>query len=173
MEILSAVISFFGLLAAITATLAASRFWFRPRIPLETGFLYNNEIVEKLTVSTGDRAKPIEIRFHNHSDFSISGVVLDIKFMAPTALSGTENAVQLIIDKDTGQLKTHHGRVPDGAYYLLVHYDQTIFAGGNFDTRVELNTEGTTPGRREIAVAMHTTQPEYRKKEKALTLIVQ
>ncbi len=164
MEAAVLVIASLTLVAAILAIFASSRFWFRPRIPIESGFLYNGQIEKELTVATGDTEKPIQIRFYNNSDFSLTNVVLDLKLKYPIALSGSPQAVPVIPNR------THQGRVPDKSYYHLFYYGLPFYAKESMDFRIELNTKGITPGRYEVVINIHTEQREHKTKKKTIFL---
>jgi hypothetical protein len=152
------------LIVATLAFLATITDWFKKRIPIDHGFLLNGEIVNKLSLSTGDEAKPISLRFHNRGDTTLTGVILDIRFLKPLALSGTQAALTFIPGK------TIHGRTEDKSYYLIRYSEIEMVGKDNIDFRVELNTKGKSPGMYKVLVTIYSTQQDYKYKKSELMI---
>jgi len=144
------------LIVATLGFLATITDWFKKRIPIDYGFLLNGEIVNNLSLSTGDEAKPISLRFHNRGDTTLTGVILDIRFLQPIGLSGTQAALTFLPGK------TIHGRTEDKSYYLIRYSEIEMVAKDNIDFRVELNTKGTSPGMYKVLVTIYSTQQDYK-----------
>ena len=87
------------LCVALLTLLASITDWFKRKIPIKFGFLYNNQVVPKIELASGDPAKPIFIRFYNLSKTTLTGIVIDIRFLKPISLSGTGNALTYIPGK--------------------------------------------------------------------------
>lgn len=137
---------------------------FKSGIPISYGFLLNNEIRREINLSTGDPAKPITIRFHNTSKTTLSGLVLDIRFLNPIALSGTQTALTFIPGKTT------HGRTPDKSYYLLRYSELEMVGEDNLDFGVELNTKNKSPGTYKVLVTIYSTQQDFKCKKDELLI---
>jgi len=152
------------LLVATLAFLATITDWFKKRIPIDCGFLLNEEIVNELNLSTGDEAKPIFLRFHNKGETTLTGVILDIRFLKPIVLSGTQKALTFIPGKTT------HGRTEDKSYYLVRYAELEMVGRDNLDFRVELNTKGQSPGTYRVLVTIYSTQQDYKFKKSELTI---
>ena len=152
------------LIVATLAFLATITDWFKKRIPIDYGFLLNGEIVNNLSLSTGDEAKPISLRFHNRGDTTLTGVILDIRFLKPIALSGTQAALTFIPGK------TIHGRTEDKSYYLIRYSEIEMVGKDNIDFRVELNTKGKSPGTYKVLVTIYSTQQDYKYSKSELML---
>jgi len=82
------IVASLGFLAVITN-------WFKRTIPIQFGFLRDEKIIDLLNIATGDPAKQLFLRFHNSEKLTLTGLVLDIRFHRPIALSGTEQALKL------------------------------------------------------------------------------
>jgi len=149
------------LIVATLTCLATITKLFKRKVPIDCGFLLDERIVKKLNLSTGDEAKPIFLRFRNSSKLTLTGVVLDMRFQRPLALSSTKTALAFIIGK------TKHGRVSESgnAYYHILLSELDIFGKGDFDYRVELNTKGKRPGKYTILVTAHSTPHDYKYKK--------
>ena len=163
------------IIAAATLVCAAFTFlaivtdWFKRRIPLEFGFLLDDKIVPKLNVSTGDPAKRIFLRFHNSSKATLLGLILDVRFLAPLILSATQEAIVVPID---GQNPTplNHGRLADKSCYWIRCADLSMLGDANWDLRVELNTQGMTPGTYKVQITVYSTQQNYKYKQSELLI---
>lgn len=152
------------LLVATLAFLATITDWFKKRIPIDYGFLLDKKIVNELSLSTGDEAKPIFLRFHNVGETTLTGVILDIRFLKPIGLSGTQAALTFIPGK------TIHGRTEDKSYYLLRYSELEMVAKDKLDFRVELNTKGKSPGTYKVLVTIYSTQHDYKYKKSELLI---
>jgi hypothetical protein len=152
-----------GTLAVAALTFLASvTNWFKRSIPIEYGFLVDDSIVKNLNLSTGDPAKPINLRFHNSAQTTLTGVVLDIRFLHPLALSGTQTALSFMPGKTT------HARTADGSYYLIRYSELEMVGQDKLDFRVELNTQGKSPGTYKVLVTAYSTQQDYKYKKSDL-----
>ena len=152
------------LLVATLAFLATITDWFKKRIPIDYGFLLNEAIVNKLNLSTGDEAKPISLRFHNEGETTLTGVILDIRFLKPIVLSGTQKALTFFPGKTT------HGQTEDKSYYLIRYSELEMVGRDNLDFRVELNTKGQSPGTYKVVVTIYSTQQDYKFKKSELII---
>ena len=166
MEVVIIIIAVGTLLVAVLTFLALVTDWFKRTIPIEFGFRLDNSVVGELTLSSGDAAKPIFMRFHNSGQTTMIGLVFDIRFLLPLSLSGTDSALSHIPGK------TVHGRVSDQSYYLLRYSDLELVGLGNLDFRVELNTTDKTPGTYKVLVTVYSTQRDYKFKKTELFLIM-
>ena len=152
------------LVVAVLTLLASVTDWFKRVIPIQYGFLVDNTIVGDLALSTGDPAKPILLRFHNSGQTTLTGVVLDIRFLRPLTLSGTQTALSFLPGKTT------HGRTPDESYYLIRYSELEVVGKDNLDFRVELDTTGKSPGTYRVLVTAYSTQQDYKYKKLELTM---
>ena len=161
------------LLTASTFVVASLAFlsrvtdWFKKTIPVSFGFLLNEQIIKELVLATGDPAKPVSLRFHNSGKTTLTGVVLDIRFLKPLVLSSTKQAITYIPGK------TVHGRTSDGSFYHYQHSELVIVGHDNMDFRVELNTEGQSPGTYQVMVTVYSTQQAYKYKKSTLSIVMQ
>jgi hypothetical protein len=152
------------LLVATLGFLAIITDWFKKRIPISCGFLFDEKIVDQLLLYTGDEAKKIILRFINKGETTLTGVILDIRFLKPLVLSATGTA--LIFYRG----KPEHGRVEDGSYYMI-KYSELIFLGKEkLDSPVELNTKGQLAGTYKVVVTIYSTQHEYKLKKSELLI---
>lgn len=158
------VISTSTLLIALLTFLSSITSWFKRTIPIQFGFLLNDQNVDKLDIATGDPAKTIILRFHNQGKTTLTGIILDMRFLSPLALSGTGKALSYIPGK------TQHGRTSDGSYYLIRHSELELVGDDNLDLRVELNTRGKNPGTYKVIVTVYSTQQEFEFKKAELSL---
>ena len=149
---------------ALLTFLSSTTDWFKRTIPIQFGFLVDNEILEKLELSTGDPAKPIFFRFHNSRKSTLTGLVFDIRFHRPIGLSGTGQALTYIAGKTT------HGLIPDNSYYLYRHSELVMAGEENMDFRVELNTQNKPPGTYKVTVTVYSTQKDYKYKKVELLI---
>ena len=140
--------------------------WFKQGIPIQLGFLIDNRIVEQVELSTGDEAKPVILRFHNRGKGTLTGLVLDIRFHRPLALSGTGEALNVIPGK------TIHGRPPDNSYYLIRYTELEMVGHQDMDFRVELNTQNKTPGTYKVGVTAYSTRLDYKYKKVELSILM-
>jgi len=135
---------------------------FKKKIPLQFGFLVNDKVLDEIDVSSGDPKKPIFFRLKNISKSTLAGIVIDIRFMKPLALSGTNTALSFIPGK------TIHGRTTDNSYYLIRYTELEMAGHANADFRVELNTENKSPGSYKIIVTAYSTQQDYNYKREEI-----
>ena len=138
--------------------------WFRRRLPVRFGFLLNDKIVDQLQVASGDPAKPIHLRLHNFSKTTLTGVVLDMRFLRPLALSATDKALSIIPGK------TAHGHIEAENHYWIRHSDLVIPGDDHLNFGVELNTKGISPGTYRVLVKMFTTMEIYKIRETELKI---
>ena len=54
--------------------------------------------------------------------------------------------------------KTVRGKAADNKFYLIRYSELEMLGGDNFDIRVELNTQGKSPGTYEVNVTVYSTQ---------------
>ena len=153
-----------SILTIIITTVVLRTDFLKTKIPIKFGFFINNEIVNKLEIVSGDPAKRIPFKIHNTSKTTITGVILDIRFLQPLALSGTDSALTEIQDH------TMHGRSSDKSFYLINYSDFKILGDGQFNIFVELNTNNISPGTYIIEVRIDTIQKDY--KYKKFTLFI-
>lgn len=151
-------------LAAVLTFLATVTDWFKHEIPVEFGFLLNDSIVDNLDLSSGDAAKPISLRFRNTGSTTLAGLVLNMEFMEPISLSGTDSALTLVPGK------TVHGRIKDQNYYLIRYEDIMLLGQRQLDFRVELNTRNKSPGISKVLVSVYSTQSHYKFKKIELSI---
>ncbi len=154
------------LLVALLTFLATVTDWLKSRIPIACGFLLNEKMVSELSLSTGDEAKPVFLRFHNKGETTLTGVVLDIRLLKPIVLSGTEKALTFIPGK------TIHGRTENKGYYLIRYSELEMVGGDNLDSRVELNTKGQSPGTYKVLVTAYSTQNDYKLRRSELMIVM-
>ena len=154
------------LITAIITFLAQITGIFKKQIPLDYGFLVNDQIKNSLEVATGDPAKNIWLRFRNPKKNTLTGVVTDIHFIRPLTLSPTNEALTLIKDK------TFHGKSEDNPYYQITHTELNIAGHQHMDFRVQLDTKGKSPGNYTVKVTAYSTQQDYKFKESDLTIIM-
>lgn len=152
-------------IVALLAFLAQVTNWFKPSIPIDFGFLVDNKIQKNLELATGDAAKPIILRCHNNSQMTIRGLVIDIQFLKPLALSGTGTALTV---PTTGTLI--HGRSEDKSFYLISYSGLDLLGEGNLDFRVELNTTDQTPGTSTVQVRINSIRQDYKYKKLNLSI---
>jgi len=100
------------------------------------------------------------------SKTTLTGVVVDMRFLYPITLSGTESALSYIPGKTT------HGRMPDKSFYHIRHSELDIVGHSDMDFRVELNTQGKSPGTYKVIVTVYSTQQDYKYMKSELTLIM-
>ena len=162
MIVLEAVI----LLVALLTFLSSVTSWFRLRIPLAFGFLFDDKISRSLEVATGDPAKPILLRFRNLSKATLTGVVIELRFYRPLALSSSEQALTDI------EGRTIHGRIPGNAYYLIRYFDLEIPGDEKMDFTIVLNTEDKSPGKYRIAATVYSNRKDYKYKTSELSLLM-
>lgn len=149
---------------ALLTLLAAVTGWLKRKVPVDCGFLMDGSMVTDLKVSTGDSAKPVVIRLRNKSKTTVTGLVVDMRFLQPLSLSATSTALSL----PPGN--TEHGRVPDGSYYLVRRTDFDLSPEETLDFRVELNMSGLTPGTARVQVTVYSTQQDYKYRKSSLIL---
>ena len=147
------------LIVALLTFLASITDLFKKSIPIDYGFLFDGETVDKLGLSTGDPAKPVVLRFRNSSKCTLTGVVLDMRFHRPLRLSATNRALAVIPGK------TEHAKAQDNSYYHIRISELEMFGEENFDYRVELDTKGINPGTYRISVTAYSTQQNYKYKK--------
>lgn len=150
--------------AAALTFLASVTDWFKREIPVEFGFLFNDSIVNKLDLSSGDAAKPISLRFCNTGRTTLAGLVFNMEFMEPISLSGTDKTLTLVPGK------TVHGRIPDQNYYLIRYEDIMLLGQRQLDFRVELNTKDKSPGIFQVFVTVYSTQSHHKFKKAELSI---
>lgn len=160
------ILASFTLITAILTFLAQITGIFKKQIPLEYGFLVNDQIKSSLEVATGDPAKNIHLRFRNSKKNTLTGVVTDIHFIRPLSLSATKEALTII------EGKTFHGKTDDNPYYQITHTELNIAGHQHMDFRVQLNTKGKSPGNYTVKVTAYSTQQDYKFKESDLTIIM-
>jgi len=139
---------------------------FKRKIPLDYGFLVNDQIKSSLEVATGDPAKNIYLRFRNPKKNTLTGVVTEIRFIRPLSLSSTDEALTLI------KGKTFHGKPEGNPYYWIMHTELKISGHQHMDFRVQLDTKGKSPGIYTVKVTAYSTQQDYKFKESGLTIIM-
>ena len=123
--------------------------------------MLNERVLDELDISSGDPAKPIQFRLHNKSKRTLTGVVIDIRFLQPLALSGTNTAISFQpLSFKPG--KTIRGRIQDGSYYLIRFTELEIVGHTNLDLKVELNTTNKSPGTYTIIVTVYSTQQDFK-----------
>jgi hypothetical protein len=161
-------ISLITLVVVIATFLAMTTDFFKHRVPIKAGFLYDGTCRDKLEVATGDPAKRIPFRFYNSQATSISNLVFDIRFLTPITLSATGQAVTIFEDH------TVKGRDKDKGYYQIVYYNMVLLGHDNLepDPAVEIKTNDISPGRYTVQISIDTTDGRYKKLTKNLTLIV-
>ena len=164
MEIALLIVGAGTFVVALLTLLAAVTGLFRRTIPVDCGFLIDESNVTDLKVATGDSAKPVVIRLWNRAKTTVTGLVLDMRFLRPLSLSATNTALVL----PTG--KTTHGRVEDGSYYLVRHTDFDLFPEETLDYRIELNMSGVSPGTGHVLVTVYSTQQDYKYLKSELVL---
>ena len=152
------------LVAAVLTLLSSVTDWLKREIPVEFGFIFDNAIVDKLDLSSGDSAKPISLRFHNSSRTTLAGLVFNIEFLEPISLSGTGTALTLVPGK------TVHGRVEDQGYYLIRYEDIMLLGHRQLDFRVELDTRDRSPGTSKVLVTVYSTQSHHKFKKAELAI---
>jgi hypothetical protein len=151
-------------LVATLAFLAMITDLFKKRIPISYGFLLNEQTVNELDLSTGDEAKPIFLRFRNIGETTLTGVILDIRFLKPIVLSATKTALTYFPGKII------HGRTEDESYYWIRHSELVILGKDKLDFRVELNTKGQSPGTYKVIITIYSTQQAYKLKKSELLI---
>ena len=135
------------LLAGLTF-LSFTTDWFKRKIPVEFGFIFNDSIANKLSLSSGDAAKPISLRFRNSGRTTLLGLVFNIELLEPISISGSNSAITEFPGK------TIHGRFTDQGYYLIRYEDVLLLGQGQLDFRVELNTRDKSPGVHRVLVTV-------------------
>lgn len=164
MDVAVLVIAAATLLVAVLAFLAVVTDWLKRTIPVEVGFLHDESVVVELPVSTGDKAKPITIRIHNKAKTTVTGLVLDMRFLKPLSLSGTGTALSMPLGDSV------HGRVPDGSYYLVRYSAFDLFPDQSLDFRVELNLTDTAPQAGRVRTTVYSSQQDYKYRKADLIL---
>jgi hypothetical protein len=170
------------IIAALTLIVASLSFYSnisptfsRRAIPIDFGFLPENSdrMVESLTVSSGDEAKPINFRYLNKSKSTLVDVVIDQKIKRSLALSGTERALTAEIQRDlNGNIinKVEHGDNPERGYYQIKHIDLLFSGKEEKDFLIELNTKGKTPGDYEIETTCYSKSQNFKHKKLKLKI---
>jgi hypothetical protein len=153
-------------LVAFLTFLASITSWFKQTISIEFGFLVDDAIVQQIELATGDPAKPICLRFRNSGKGTLTGVVFDIRFHRPLALSSTGEALSFIPGKTT------HGRTPDNSYYLIRYSELEMVGDADMDFRVELNTQNMTPGTYKVGVTIYSTQQNSKYSKSELSILM-
>jgi len=151
-------------LVATLTFLASITDLFKRSIPIKYGFLLDGALTADISLSTGDPAKPITLRFHNSAQTTLTGIVLDVRFLRPLTLSGTQTALTFIPGKTT------HGKTPDESFYLIRYSELEMAGQDNFDFRVELGTKGKSPGTYKVLVTAYSTQQDYKCKKAKLQI---
>jgi hypothetical protein len=167
MELIIVILTGGTFVVASLAFLSRVTDWLKKTIPVSFGFLLNEQITTELVLATGDPAKPVSLRFHNSGKTTLTGVVLDIRFLKPIVLSATSRAITYIPGK------TMHGRTSDGSFYHYQHSELVIAGHDSMDFRVELNTEGQSPGTYQVMVTIYSTQQAYKYKKSTLSIVMQ
>ncbi len=158
------IITALTLIVVILSFLAQITDWFKTQVPIRFGFLYNNQIVDRIPISSGHNQKPIFLRFENLKKVTLTGIIIEMRFLNPLALSGSDRALGVFPGK------TIHYRVPDRSYYLIRHTDLSFLAREKNDLRIELNTVDISPGTCEVEVNIHSNAGEFKSKQANLLL---
>ena len=166
LQALTFVVSFLTLIVLI---LSSRTDLLKRTIPIEFGFLHKGKIVKKKEINTGDPAKPIEFRLKNKSETTLNGVVLDIRFLRPLALSGSEQA--MILPNGVTKDNINTGPFKD-KFYLLNISDLKILGDGEKDLKIEFNTRNITPDIYQIEIKIDSTQQDYKCKKTTLSIIM-
>jgi hypothetical protein len=166
MEVVSV---FLSAVAVVVAILAATTDVFKRKVSIGFGFLHNDQIKDKIEVSTGDPAKKLVFRFQNNSEFVLSGIIIDMRFMNPIALSGTASAVSQLVGNRGA---TYHHRVPDQSYYLINHSAVVLLGEEHFDYPMEINTHEKAPGEYSIEIRIFSTKGDRKSLNRRLSLIL-
>ena len=137
--------------------------WFKKKVPIKFGFIYNDHIVDTLEVNSGDSEKVIQFRFLNTTESTIKDIIIEFKMIRPLSLSGSNHAL-------TVSSNTKHGPSKGNMYYLI-EYSDLIFLGKKYkDFKVELNTKGKSPGDYRIAVNVYSKSDKFKLISKDLIL---
>ena len=86
--------------------------------------------------------------------------------MEPLSLSGTTAALETI------EGKTQYGRDEREGHYLIRHWDIDFLAEQSMDFRVELNTQGLSPGTYQVLVAVFSRERDFKNRRSVLKIDV-
>ena len=145
---LTFIVSLFSLLNSTTNL-------FKKRIPIKFGFKYNDQIVNKLEVTSGDPEKVIQFRFINSTKSTLKDIIIELMFTRPLSLSGTNHALTLFG-------RTRHGPSEHNKYYLIRYFDLIFYGKKHLDFKVELNTKSKSPGDYKIVVNVYSESDKYK-----------
>ncbi len=135
--------------------------WFKPEIPVDFGFWVDEKLKKKIIVSSGDPEKRLILRFINKRSNTISNVVIDIKFIRPLALSGTNTALTVV--------EGHTKRISNDKYYNLTYLNIPFYPNEKREFPTEINTNKKF-GKHKVLVSIFSTNDKYKVKKKVLKI---
>jgi hypothetical protein len=134
------------------------------KIPLKFGFKINDQIMNKIVVSSGDPAKRIVIRFENKESYALANFIFDIKFHEPLSVPDTKDALYII--------EKHTSTESSDKYYKIAYFDIPIYPDSPCDIPTLINTNNKELGDYKITVSAVSINDKYKKKKKDLILTI-
>ena len=161
MAMLLLIISFVTLIITYFIFANSISNWFKPEIPVDLGFWVDEKLKKRIIVSSGDPEKRLVLRFINKRSNTISNVVIDIKFIRPLALSGTNTALTVV--------EGHTNRTRSDKYYNLTYLNIPFYPNEKRDFPTEINTDKKF-GKHKVLVSIFSTNDKYKVKKKVLRI---
>ncbi len=153
-------------LIALATLLSTTTSLLKRKLPLEIGFCVNGKYKRSIQIATGDPSKPIEIGIKNKHKHTINLVTVNIKFLRPIVLSGSERALQIIEGSTTKM------RLPNGGPYILTYHNLTFPGKEYINFRIELNTVNLRIGSHCIEVSSFALDTNYKRLDTKLEVEV-
>ena len=154
------------LLVALMSFVASVTDWFTRRVPVYAGFVVDDDVKPRLSVSTGDPAKRIIFGFRNESRTTLTALMIEVQLLEPLSLSATGQAVEIVPGS------TKYGRDREARHYLIQHWDVDILGEDLLSAAVEINTAVLAPGTYGVLAAAYSRESRFQVRRVELQLHV-